>query len=562
MAGAVSAETQVYLAREIITMDPALPRATAVAVEDGRISWVGDREAVASRYPGDGVSIDDRYAEAVLMPGFIEPHLHPYIAGILLPMEFITPHDWQLADRNIAGVRGKTGYLKRLQAHVASLPEGDWAWTWGYHPLFHGDVSLKDLDAISTERPIVVWHRSFHEIFLNTAAIDALGIDREVAAAHPQVDLADGRFYENGLVFLVPKISPQLFEPVRYQRALSQARDIIRAGGITTIGDGAFGTIDLETEWALLKASSWNRPDAPFRSQLLMDGKALGEKLGNEAALELITSMPERDEGQLRFARQQVKLFADGAAYSQLMQMSEPYLDEHHGEWLMTPEELRAAAKVYWDAGFQIHVHVNGDAGLDATLDVLAQLQKGKPREDHRLTIHHLAYARPDQARRLADLGGMVQANPFYLWALADSYAEHGLGPERAAGMVPLKSFADTGMPVAFHSDFTMAPARPLLLAWVAINRLTAEGELAGPGERLPREEALQAITIDAAFQMGLENEIGSITVGKRADFVVLGDSPLTVPAATIKDIPILGTVFEGRPTGAAAQATLMPQSR
>jgi predicted amidohydrolase YtcJ len=547
MQVAADSSTLIYVARNVITMDPALPAAEAVAVTGGRISWVGNRDAMAARFPPGSTEIDTRFADAVLMPGFIEPHLHPYIAGILLSMEFITPHDWNLSGRKVAGVRGRDAYLDRLRKFAVSLESDTWAWTWGYHPLFHGRLSRRDLDEISGGRPVVVWHRSFHEIYLNSAAIGALALDEAAARAHPQVDFERGHFFENGLKLLLPALAPRLFEPGRYHAALHRARQIIHSGGITTVGDGAFGTIDLETEWQLLRTSSWNGEDAPFRSYLLADGKSLGERLGHKQALNLIESLPARDGPRLRFLRRQVKLFADGAAYSQLMQLSEPYLDGHDGEWLMEPEALEAAAGVYWRAGFQIHLHVNGDAGLDAALGILARLQQEMPREDHRFTIHHLAYARAEQAGVLAGLGGMVQANPYYLWALADSYSQHGLGPERAAAMVPLGSFAQTGMPIAFHSDFTMAPARPLLLAWVAANRITASGAVMTPAERIGRGRALRGITIDAAFQMGLEEEIGSISVGKRADFVVLGEDPLKVPLEELAEIPILGTVLEGR---------------
>jgi predicted amidohydrolase YtcJ len=112
--------------------------------------------------------------------------------------------------------------------------------------------------------------------------------------------------------------------------------------------------------------------------------------------------------------------------------------------------------------------------------------------------------------------------------------------------MVPLNSFASTGMPVAFHSDFTMAPAQPLLLAWAAVTRLTSEGNILAPEERLTLQQALRAITIDAAYQLGKDDEFGSIEVGKMADFTVLEQNPFEVPAETLKDIPIWGTVFEG----------------
>jgi len=537
---------QVYLAQRIITMDAIRPRATAVAVEDGHIVAVGELHDIQRTLGDRAYEIDQRFADKVLMPGFIEPHLHPYIAGILLPMEFITPHDWALPGRQVQGVRGRDAYLARLQDHEKGLDEEQWLWTWGYHDLFHGKLSRADLDAVSAQRPIVVWHRSFHEIYLNSAAIEALGVDIATAGGHPQVDLEAGRFYENGAKLLLPSLVPLLLEPGRYVSALAEARSIIHAGGITTVGDAAFGTLNVESEFQALRAAGWDATTTPFRTYLLTDGKSLGERAGHEGAPGIINLMPDRDLNRIRFLPQQVKLFADGAAYSQLMQMREPYLDGHSGEWLMDPAELLAAARHYWNAGFQIHVHVNGDAGLDSTLDILQTLQQENPREDHRFTIHHLAYARPDQAQRLMALGGMVQANPYYLWALGDSYADHGLGVPRATHMVPLKSFAASGMRIALHSDFTMAPAQPLLLVWAAVTRLTAEGNVFAVDERLDLHTALRGITIDAAFQMAQEEEIGSIEVGKLANFTVLAQDPYQLPIEKLKDIAIWGTVFEG----------------
>jgi len=545
-AAVAGGEITVYRAREIITMDAVRPRADVVAVQDGRIAAVGNILDVQRALNGKPYTFDDQFVDKVLMPGFVEPHLHPYVAGILLSMEFITPHDWNLPGRQVKGVRGRPAYLRRLRELESSQGKGDWLWTWGYHNLFHGELSRADLDAISVDRPIVVWHRSFHEIYLNSAAIAALGIDAEMARAHAQVDYERGHFYENGLQFLLPHMTPILLEPQRYVNALREARGIIHAGGITTVGDGAFGTLDLDKELESLVAAGWDTRLTPYRTLLLIDGKTLGAARGHEQVRKLIDYMPRRDLSRIKFQPRQVKLFADGAAYSQLMQMSEPYLDGHEGEWLMTPEELEAAARVYWNAGFQIHVHVNGDLGLDRTLDILEILQRENPRQDHRFTIHHFAYARPEQAQRLADLGGMVQANPYYLWALGDAYSQSGLGRQRASHMVPLNSFAKTGMRIALHSDFTMAPAQPLLLAWAAATRITAEGNILAFNERLTLHQALRGITIDAAFQLGKEKDCGSIEVGKKADMVVLEQNPYEIPLEALKDIPIWGTVFEG----------------
>jgi len=532
-----------YTAKSIITMDSEQPRAQAIAVAEGRIVAVGKRSSVEQSLAGYRVRVDDTFAERIIMPGFIEPHLHPYLAGVLLPMTFITPHDWDIPGKQVKGVQGRDAYLQRLREVEAEQSGNDWVWTWGYHPYFHGDLDRSTLDAISATRPMVVWHRSFHEILVNTAALEALGIDN---SDHPQVDFAKGHFYENGLYELIPHIMPMLSRPWRYLSALSDARDMVHAGGITTVSDGAFGTVNFDTEWMSIRFSSWNRDSSPFRFMVLADGKGLGKSMGHEAARDFINSLPEKNTDKITFLAKQVKLFADGAAYSQLMQMSEGYLDGHEGEWMMPPEQLESAARLYWRDDFQIHVHVNGDLGLQRTLDIVEKLQGEYPREDHRTTIHHFAYARPEQARRMKALGVRVSANPYYVWALADKYGELGLGPERADNMVPLKSVVDAGVPLSFHSDFTMAPVKPLLLAWTAITRLTAAGRVAGPEQRIDLTSALKAITLDAAAQLQVEDDIGSLVVGKKADFTILEHDPYRRPAEQLKDIAIWGTVLEG----------------
>ncbi|MCA9509602.1 MAG: amidohydrolase family protein, partial [Myxococcales bacterium] len=430
-------------------------------------------------------------------------------------------------------------------------PEPEWLWTWGYHHLFHGELTRADLDAVSRTRPIVVWHRSFHEVRLNTAALEALGLlgddTRAALASTPQADVEAGRFYENGLAAVAPRLFPRLLAPRRYFGALAEARDVLHAGGITTVGDGAFGSLDLSRETLALRLSAWNRADTPFRTVLLADARALAARSSHEAVVELVRGFAARDTGRLRFRDDAVKLFADGAFFSQLMQLGPPgYLDGHEGEWLMEPAALRAAVRAYWRAGLQIHVHANGDAGVDAALDALEAAQRETPRDDHRFALHHFGYARPDQVERIARLGAVVSANPFYVWALADLYAREGLGPERAAELVRLGSLERAGVSVSLHSDFTMAPAQPLRLAQVAVTRRTAEGRVAGADEALSLEGAMRAITIGGARLLRMEDEIGSIAPGKRADFTVLAEDPYEVDPERLADIPIWGTVFEG----------------
>jgi predicted amidohydrolase YtcJ len=223
----------------------------------------------------------------------------------------------------------------------------------------------------------------------------------------------------------------------------------------------------------------------------------------------------------------------------------------------MDPAVFGYAFQTFWDNDYHIHIHNNGDLGMDVLLDNLEQAMRRKPRFDHRMTIVHFGFATTEQVNRAARLGAIVSANPYYVTALAGRYKLMGVGPERSARMVPLADVKAAGVSMSFHSDMPMAPAKPLQLAWSAVTRLTAEGEVAGPDHRIDIDTALRAITIDAAYSIRLENEIGSITPGKLANFTILESSPYDVPAEELAGIGIWGTVLEGR-----VQPILKPSQR
>ena len=537
----------VYKAKKIITMDESLPEATAVAVADGRIVTVGNLEEIRKQLEGRSYDVIDTFKEKVLLPGFIDNHLHPLlVGGFILQMHFITPHDWNLPNGRVEGVQGREAYLARLKEIEAGMEDpAEMLWTWGHHPLFHGDVWREDLDKISSTRPIIVWARSFHEVVLNSAALEELGGDDP---DHPQVDWIKGWFMEAGFKqhFLF-KAGPYLMEPERVMPALAQGREVFHRGGITTAADMAAGAFNPETEIKIVGAA-YENDETPFRVFYVPVGsEILASRYGGlEQAADYYEGLLEGNSHRLRWVKQ-VKFLADGAFYSQLMQMQDGYTDGHKGEWIMPPDELERAARVFWNRGVQIHVHTNGDLGMKVVLDTLEMLLEENPREDHRFTIHHAGYFTREQAKRIADLGAVVSAQPYYLYAVGENYAEVGLGPERANYIGRYKSLLDNGVKLSFHSDFTMAPAEPLKLAWVAVNRATNSGKVMGPDERITVEQALRAITIDAAYAIRMEDEIGSIAPGKIADFAVLEQDPYEVPATLLKDIPIWGTVFEGK---------------
>ncbi len=537
----------VFKARSIITMDETLPRADAVAVAGGRIVAVGSVESMSGWLGARDHVVDTRFEDLVLVPGLIDNHLHPFLGAMLLNTDWITPHEWDLPGLRVPRTRGRDAYVRRLEAALAeSADTSDPFITWGYHEIWHGPITRPDLDRLSRERPIVVWQRSFHEVIVNTAGLAWLGIDPGAPSPHHEIDLAAGRFSERGLLVALGPIGAHLLAPERIEPGLARLGDVIRRGGITTIGDmGAGGYLGFEKEFAVQQAA-FGGDDTPFRVVLVPAAIETNPAGGIGALADAFDGYAALATDRIRVGRH-VKLLADGAFFAQYMRMNPPgYIDGHEGKWLTEPADLLALAREFWGRGFQLHVHVNGDAGLDAVLDILAELLDERPRVDHRLTLHHVGYSSNDQLRRAARLGVAVSAQPYYLWALADAYAEHGLGYDRASQISRIGGMLRNGIPVSLHSDFTMAPAAPLTLAWVAVNRLTADGTLMAREERISVKQALRAITIDAAFALRMEHEIGSIVAGKRADFTVLEADPLEIAPQKLKDIPIWGTVYEG----------------
>jgi predicted amidohydrolase YtcJ len=413
------------------------------------------------------------------------------------------------------------------------------------------------LDDINTTGPIAVWHRSCHEWFLNSAAIRALGITRTQMAGHGRasamVDFDGGHWWETGMNLLLPKLAPVFMSAERLSAGLSQLVRYLHSTGVTAFNEPGI-MWDVEP-WALYQ-QILGAVDTPFLSTFLVDARSQADAGMDpaDAVADAEAQVARACAGKVRLLPKQVKLFADGAIISQLMQMKDPYLDDagrpdphHHGEWMMHPNIFRAFAKVYWDAGWQLHIHVNGDGGLELVLDTIEQCMTEHPRSDHRTVIVHFANSTEQQIDRIARVGAIVSANSYYPVGFADKYSEHGLGPDRADTMVRSASVLRRGIPLSFHSDLPMGPASPLALVWCAVNRRTPSGRIAGPDQRVSVHDALRAITIEAAYSWRMEDELGSIAPGKLANFTILGMDPYTVDPGQLDQIPVLGTVYEGR---------------
>ena len=543
-------DVKLFHGGDIVTMDRGTPSAEAVVSREGMIVFVGSKaEAMASYGHAEQVDL----AGKTMMPGFIEQHLHPVLGALTLSLEVIAPEAWELPSKTWPAVEGQKDYLAAMNAAEAGMQSPDETlWSWGYHQYFHGELNREMLDEITPTRPIGVWHRSCHEFYLNTPFIEKLGITQaQVDAAGEEVarqtNLARGHFYENGaLLFLLPRILPELANPERFRAGLEQMIEILHGNGVTAYNEpGAL--IDEQT--AQLYLSVLGAEDVPLYSFFIPESKTAFHLAGEQgvlAAVEKSTGILPRS-GKVRFLDKQVKLLFDGAIISQLMQMEDGYLDGHHGEWIQTPEEVEVVSRIFWNAGYQLHVHVNGDLGLEILIDTLEKRMRENPRKDHRTLIVHFANSTDAQVQRLANLGASISANPYYVTGFGDKFAEIGLGPERAHAMVRLGPAEKLGMPLSLHSDLPMGPADPLYLAWTAVTRHTNAGNTLRPDLAISVDAAMRAITIDAAHSWRMDHTLGSISVGKTANFTLLEENPYKVDPERLKDIAVYATVFQGR---------------
>lgn len=541
----------IYTAKKVLTMERSNLEAAAIAVAGKRILAVGTLDEVKAALGDLKFIVNDRFQSKVILPGLIDQHLHPILGALTLSTEVIATEDWVLPDRTFKAANSAEEYIGRLKkADKAMADKNEWLFSWGYQSLWHGKLDRKTLDEVSATRPIVVWQRSCHEFYLNTAAMKGLGLNREAmknkGRASEMMNWEEGHWWETGMNLILEPILKVFATPQRMTFGLKQMVAYLHQNGVTAYMEpGALFTPDI---WKLYQQILGSE-HTPFYSYFVVDartqvdaGLGLAESLA--ATEKQIAVAPQ---GKVSFFPKQIKLFADGAIISQLMQMKDGYTDGHHGEWLMTPEDLNQRAQLYWDAGYQLHIHVNGDLGLETVLDVLERRMRENPRAGHRAVIIHFATSTEEQIARIARLGAIVSANPYYTVGFADKFGQFGLGPQRADAMVRSASVLKRHIPLSFHSDLPMGPSAPLHFVWCAVNRITPSGRVAGPEERIGVEDALRAITIEAAYSWQKENELGSICPGKIANFTVLEEDPRAVDPMKLNDIPIWGTVFEGR---------------
>ena len=535
--------TTIYQARKVITMNPARPEASHVAVRDGRFLGAGSLDELRGWGAFD---LDQRFADRVLMPGLVEGHAH-LMAGALWRYSYCGYFDLSDPDgRNWPGARSLDAVVQRLGDAAEKLPDGPLL-GWGFDPIYFGAqrVTRQDIDRVSATRAVGLFHASGHILNLNTLALERAGLLR-TGIDHAGIPLGTDGLPTGELKG--PDAMMPAFGHVGLDRSFLSgdefgirafARLAVRAG-VTTSTDLAASLAEPEVE-TLLRVT--DEDDYPVRLVPLL--RLLGSSPSD--TVERACALRARSTERLRLGR--IKAVADGSiqGFSARMKWPGYYNGAPNGLWYTAPEVMRACYTLALQRGVLVHTHTNGDEATELALDCMAQALAEVPAPDHRFTLQHCQLADAAQFRRIRALGMCVNlfSNHHFYWG--DQHYATTVGPERAERMNACGTALRTGVPFAIHSDAPITPLGPLFTAWCAVNRLTASGRVLGAHECIPVADALRAITLGAAYTLKLDHEIGSIECGKRADLCVLEDDPTAVAPLALKDVRVWGTVLGGR---------------
>jgi len=543
-------EIRVFQARRIITMNPSTPVATHVAVRGGRVLGVGTSEQMAAFGPAIA---DDRFAAKVILPGFVEGHSHLF-EGLTWQDPYLGFFDRRGPDGRIwPGLKSIGEVVARLQEIERAMGDADAPLTaWGFDPIYFGGrrMDRADLDQVSTSRPVVVTHASGHIMNVNAVVLHRAGLTQNT-------DL-DGLVRGAGGQPTGELLGPEVMGRVRrvigggsMERAIDAGSlrrfgDIARMAGVTTAADLLN---ELTPETVEIYEAVTQEHGFPLRIVPALAARAYSVPDG----IARWQALAARGNPKLHFGL--VKLVVDGSIQGFTARLRWPgyHNGAPNGMWYLAPAELAGIVLAYHRAGAHLHIHTNGDEATEVAVEMIGRALQEAPRDDHRHTLQHCQM--PDEAlfRRMKVLGLCcnIFANHIFYWG--DAHLALTMGPSRAARMDACGTALRLGVPFAIHSDAPVTPLGPLFTAWCAVNRRTASGVVLGEHERIPVADALHAITLGAAYTMRLDHLVGSIDVGKFADFAVLDDDPLTVPPEALKDVGVHATVLGGIPFPGAA---------
>lgn len=519
----------------IYTMDDSRSRAEAIALDQGKIVFVGSDADVAP-FVGPTTRILELAGKMVL-PGFQDSHVHPVTGGI------------ELGQCNLNGLLTAAAVFDKVRSCASESPDRKWIVGGGWDlPLFPGaNPQRSALDETVPDRPVYLSSADGHSAWVNSKALAEAGVDARTPDPPAGRIERDKRGEPSGVLresamSLVASHLPKL-APEDYVEGLKRGLAMANRFGITS-----FVEADANDEILEAYASVARRGELTARVRISL---AVDPARDESQVADLVN---QRDEHAPLLRADSAKIFADGVIEARTAALLLPYVGlAHRGKLNYEPEKLNRIVARLDREGFQVHIHAIGDGAVRASLDAFEHARAQNGARDSRHQIAHLELIDPSDIPRFKTLGVVADFQP--LWAFADTYVteltEPALGPARSRWLYPIKSVVDAGAVVASGSDWSVSSMNPLDAMQVAVTRrdLTAgTGPAWIPEELVDLDTILASYTRAGAYVQHQEALTGTIEVGKRADVVVLDRNLFDIPPQEIHEARVLLTLLDGKP--------------
>ena len=528
----------IFTGENIITMDAS--DVVAVAVRGDRIVASGPRAEVFD-LRGDDTRVIE-LGDRALLPGFIDAHGH--FSSVSRSAALL-----DLSSPPVGGVTSIDDIVRalRLRIEQEQTPAGELVFGFGYDDSLLAEgrhPNRDDLDRASTNHPIVVRHVSGHLLAANSMALDQAGLSS--STQNPEGGIIRRRAGSNEPDGVMEETAMGAFpgstgnmRPEMLSRLRREAIDIYAGYGITTIQDANISIAYAD----LMRGEAEAEPYAVDIVAYIMANPLSDEELQS-------VSQDESYTGGFRVGG--VKFTLDGSPQGRTAWMSQPYTEGPPGQSSdyvaypsYSPEAYKARMLGLLARGVPVLAHANGDAAIQLMIEGVKEAVTGNTLPDHRTVAIHAQLARQDQLEQFKELGivpSYYAVHP-YFWG---DWHRLSFGEQRASFISPVKATVELGIPFTVHNDSPVVPPDIMRLVSITVNRLTRSGYVLGPDQRASIMEALYAVTQGAAYQYFEEDEKGSITVGKRADLVILEQNPVTADPLGLEDIAIVETFSRG----------------
>lgn len=533
----------VYYGGDILTMAGNTPEyVEAIVVREGEIQFVGT-SSEAMKIAGASHQMINLEGKT-LMPSFIDPHSHFINALGVSTQANCSPSPVGKAD-DVSGVIEALQNLKETK----NIPDGQLIIGYGYDDTVMPKGKLlnrDDLDKALPNNPVMVLHVSLHGAVLNSKAMKQFGISENtktpaggIIVRKPGTKEPYGLIMETAFLPIFSQLPKPSEEELMQQ--LKAGQMLYAEAGITTAQEGAshIGDVKIMQQAADSEALFIDVVSYPFITEFDTIFKQYNAE----------------DFGKYNnnFKLGGIKITIDGSPQGRTALFTTPYLTggpsgekNWLGEPTFTQEEVNQMLKNVYDKGLQSTFHANGDGAIDMCIKAHEYASNGNPTKERRTTIIHSQFVRSDQLDKYVEYKMIPSLYTEHTFFFADAHIKNR-GLEQASFISPMKTAIEKGLRPTNHTDFNVAPLDQMMVIWTAVNRVSRKGEIIGEDERVSPYQALQAITINAAYQYFEEDKKGTLEKGKLADLVILDHNPLKIDPMKIKNIQVQETIKEGK---------------